>query len=299
MAEILTEFEEFLRLERGLSDHTIRAYLGDVRSLISFAGARDCEPKNLDLAIIRSWLAEKTRRGSARTSIARQVSSAKTFSSWAAREQYLAADVGSRLQAPKAHRVLPAVLAEDQTMAVLEASKIRTKNETDPLALRDQLILELLYATGIRVGELCGMEISDVDSVRQVIRVIGKGNKQRTVPYGKPAAAAMEKWLHVGRPQLAKEKAGQALFLGSQGGRLDQRIARTVVHTAMAPLGDGKTLAPHGLRHTAATHLLNGGADLRVVQELLGHASLATTQLYTHVSVERLRAVHDQAHPRA
>lgn len=171
--------------------------------------------------------------------------------------------------------------------------------QNDPIALRDRLIVELLYATGIRVGELCGLDLGSVDRERWLLRVIGKGDKERSVPYGKPAADAVDLWLHVGRPAVATDSSGQALLLGKRGKRLDQRQARSVVHEVLSAVPGAPNLSPHGLRHTAATHLLEGGADLRVVQELLGHASLATTQLYTHVSVARLRAVHDQAHPRA
>ncbi|GAA1007898.1 hypothetical protein GCM10009551_088700 [Nocardiopsis tropica] len=165
--------------------------------------------------------------------------------------------------------------------------------------MRDQATTELLYATGIRVSELCGLDVGSVDQARRVIRVIGKGNKERTVPYGAPAADVLRRWLDEARPRLVGEKSGAALFLGARGGRLDPRQARTVVHQVTASVPGGREVAPHGLRHTAATHLLDGGADLRVVQELLGHSSLATTQLYTHVSVARLRAAHEQAHPRA
>ena len=169
----------------------------------------------------------------------------------------------------------------------------------DPLALRDQLIVELLYATGIRVSELCGLDTDDVDRSRRLLRVLGKGNKQRTVPFGEPAQAALTAWLDDGRPELATADSGPALLLGARGRRLDPRQARTVVHQTVAAVDGAPDIGPHGLRHSAATHLLEGGADLRVVQELLGHSTLATTQLYTHVTVARLRAVHDQAHPRA
>jgi integrase/recombinase XerC len=169
----------------------------------------------------------------------------------------------------------------------------------DPLALRDRLIVEMLYATGMRVSELCGLDIDDVDSTRRLLRVLGKGNKQRTVPFGQPAQDALTAWLTNGRPELATGESGAALLLGARGRRLDQRQARTVVHQTVAAVSGAPDIGPHGLRHSAATHLLEGGADLRIVQELLGHSTLATTQLYTHVTVARLRAVHDQAHPRA
>ena len=168
-----------------------------------------------------------------------------------------------------------------------------------PQDLRDRLVLELLYATGVRVGELCGLDVDDVDDGRRVLRVLGKGARERTVPFGQPAAQALTAWLGQGRPQWATARSGPALLLGRRGGRLDPRAARSLVHRRLADVPGAPDLGPHGLRHSAATHLLEGGADLRSVQELLGHASLATTQLYTHVSVERLRSSYAQAHPRA
>ena len=302
-AAIIDEYESYLRLECGHSDHTVRAYLGDIRSLISFAGARGVAPTAIDLGQLRAWLAAHSKAGAARTTIARQASSAKRFTAWATREGILAADPGIRLQAPRAHRTLPGVLSAEQAEAAMQPERAddpqNPSDPADPIGQRNRLIVELLYATGIRVGELCGLDIGDVDTGRNVVRVIGKGDKERTVPFGAPAAAALETWLRTGRPALAQPKAGNALLVGAKGGRLDQRMARTVVHQILRSLPDTPDLGPHGLRHSAATHLLEGGADLRVVQELLGHASLATTQLYTHVSVERLRKVHDQAHPRA
>ncbi|GAB89323.1 tyrosine recombinase XerC [Gordonia rhizosphera] len=297
---VLDDFAAFLTYEKGHSEHTVRAYAGDVRGLVAFAGARGVAIGDLDLALLRAWLAEHTRRGAARTSVARQVSSAKTFCAWATREGLLASDPSTRLQAPRAHRTLPAVLAPAQAVAAAEHAAAMPSEEDvdDPIALRDRLIVELLYATGIRVGELCGLDVDDLDPQRRVLRVIGKGDKERTVPYGEPAAGAVDRWLREGRPELAGPMSGAALLLGVKGGRLNQRMARTVVHRAVEAAG-GPDMGPHGLRHSAATHLLEGGADLRVVQELLGHSSLATTQIYTHVSVERLRAVHRQAHPRA
>jgi integrase/recombinase XerC len=167
-----------------------------------------------------------------------------------------------------------------------------------PLGARDRLILELLYATGIRVSELVGLDIDDIDRGRRVLRVLGKGNKERTVPYGLAAERALDSWLRL-RPELARGTGGSALLLGARGGRIDPRTVRTVVHRAVAGVPGAPDIGPHGLRHSAATHLLDGGADLRAVQELLGHASLATTQLYTHISVERLRQTYSRAHPRA
>lgn len=295
MAEVLDEFAQHLRLERGRSEHTVRAYTGDVRGLIAYAGARGVALSAIDLSLLRGWLAEQTRRGAARTTVARQVSSARTFCAWAVREGILGSDPAARLQAPKARRALPAVLGPEQAARAVES--LARDDDGGPLVLRDRLVLELLYSCGIRVGELCGLDLGDVDAARRVLRVIGKGDKQRSVPFGVPAEEAIDTWLRRGRPALATTASGEALLLGARGRRLDPRMARTVVHRATA--AQGADVGPHGLRHSAATHLLEGGADLRVVQELLGHSSLATTQLYTHVSVERLRAVHDQAHPRA
>lgn len=295
MDAILDDFDEYLELERGYSAHTRRAYRGDVRSLFDYTGGG---PESLTLPRLRSWLAAQAAAGAARTTLARRTSSVKTFAAWAVRRGVLSSDPASRLQVPKAHRTLPAVLRQDQAADALDAANIGAA-EGDPLALRDRLIVELLYATGIRVSELCGLDIDEVDQPRRVLRVLGKGNKQRTVPFGEPARAALTAWLTDGRPALATPDSGPALLLGARGRRLDPRQARTVVHQTVSAVDGAPDIGPHGLRHSAATHLLEGGADLRIVQELLGHTTLATTQLYTHVTVARLRAVHDQAHPRA
>ncbi|GAA1901855.1 MAG: tyrosine recombinase XerC [Williamsia herbipolensis] len=291
----LADFEAFLRHEKGHSEHTVRAYCADVRSLVAFAGSRAVSAGDIDLDLLRAWLAQTARRGAARTTIARHVSSAKTFCAWAVREGVLAGDPSLRLQAPRAHRTLPPVLTADQAAAVAT----RPVPDGSPIAVRDAALVEVLYGTGIRVGELCGLDLDDVDDDRRVLRVIGKGDKERSVPFGVPAADALARWRRDGRPSLATGESGRALFLGVRGRRLDQRAARRVVHEAVAGVDGAPDIGPHGLRHSAATHLLEGGADLRVVQELLGHSSLATTQLYTHVGVDRLRAVHRQAHPRA
>jgi len=297
---ILEDFDQYLALERGRSEHTRRAYLGDLRSLFDFVAQRgsDTGPGGLSLPLLRSWLASQAGAGAARSTLARRTSAVKTFTAWALRRGLMAEDPASRLQVPKARRTLPAVLRQDQAIDAMDAAKSGAQ-QGDPLALRDRLVVEMLYATGIRVSELCGLDVDDIDTSRRLLRVLGKGNKQRTVPYGEPAQAALSVWLSRGRPELATAASGAALLLGARGGRLDPRQARTVVHQTMTAVTGAPDIGPHGLRHSAATHLLEGGADLRVVQELLGHSSLATTQLYTHVSVARLRAVHDQAHPRA
>ena len=300
MEAILEEFDEYLALQCGRSEHTRRAYLGDLRSLFEFADQQISETglDALSLPLLRSWLAAQATAGAARTTLARRTSSVKTFTAWAVRRGLIAADPAVRLQVPKARRTLPSVLRQDQALDAMAAAKSGAQ-QGDPLALRDRLIVELLYATGIRVSELCGLDLDDVDTSRRLLRVLGKGNKQRTVPFGVPAQTALTAWLADGRPALATADSGPALLLGVRGRRLDPRQARTVVHQTIAVVDGAPDIGPHGLRHSAATHLLEGGADLRVVQELLGHSTLATTQLYTHVTVARLRAVHDQAHPRA
>lgn len=297
---VLEEFDEYLDLQRGRSEHTRRAYLGDVRSLFAYLSTRipDPTPADLTVPLLRSWLAAQAGDGAARTTLGRRTSAIKTFTAWASRNGFIDGDPATRLQVPKARRTLPSVLREDQALEAMKAAASGAE-QGDPLALRDRVIVEMLYATGIRVSELCGLDVDDVDTGRRLLRVLGKGNKQRTVPYGEPARQALNAWLAHGRPVLATAKSGSALLLGARGGRLDARQARTVVHETVAAVDGAPDIGPHGLRHSAATHLLEGGADLRVVQELLGHSSLATTQLYTHVSVARLRAVHDQAHPRA
>ena len=297
LVDHLAAFSRHLLLERGRSEHTARAYLGDVRSLVLHAGEPD-DLGALTLPVLRGWLAEQARSGVARTTLARRTAAVRTFTAWAVRTGRTPTDAGARLVAPRAHRTLPAVLRPEQAAAALEAAEAGAV-QLDPVALRDHLVVELLYATGIRVGELCALDLVDVDQGRRVVRVLGKGGRERTVPYGVPAERALRRWTTHGRPVLVGPRSGAALLLGARGGRLDPRAARRTVHETVASAPGAPDLGPHGLRHSAATHLLEGGADLRVVQELLGHATLSTTQLYTHVTVERLRAVHDRAHPRA
>lgn len=300
MESVLDQFDQYLALERGRSDHTRRAYLGDLRSLFAFLDARapGAELSSLTLPLLRAWLSAQAADGTARTTLARRTSAVKTFTTWAVRRGLMASDPATRLQMPKARRTLPAVLRQDQARDALDAADLGAQ-QGDPLALRDRLIVEMLYATGIRVSELCGLDVDDVDTSRRLLRVLGKGDKQRAVPFGGPAEQALRTWLTDGRPALVTAQSGPALLLGARGRRLDPRQARTVVHQTVGAVDGAPDIGPHGLRHSAATHLLEGGADLRIVQELLGHSTLATTQLYTHVTVARLRAVHDQAHPRA
>ena len=332
----LEAFRRHLAAERGVSGHTVRAYLGDVRALLEYAArAGVTSPDGLDIAVLRGWLAGQHATGRARATLARRAASARTFTAFGLARGWLPSDPGPLLGTPRLHRKLPEVIRQDQMAAVLAAqggpvparpapgspapgspapgspapgspapeSPAPGASEPDPrdqaLALRDTAIMELLYATGIRVSELCGLDLGDLDHERRTIRVMGKGGKERTVPVGLPAERATARWARDGRPVLLIPASAAALFVGARGRRLDPRTARRVVHTRLAAVPAVPDTGPHGLRHAAATHLLEGGADLRSVQEILGHASLGTTQIYTHVSVERLTSAFRQAHPRA
>lgn len=300
LADALAAFDQHIALERGLSANTARAYRTDIESLLGHAARLGVvEPGDIDIATLRSWLAKLTTLGKARTTIARRASSARVFTAFCAKRGWLARDPGLTLATPKAPRPLPGVLSVRQAAALLEPAAGGDDPMEQAVGLRDAAMLELLYATGIRVGELVGLDVDDLDHGRRVVRVFGKGSKERSVPLGLPAARAVERWVSDGRPRLVTPASGPALFLGTRGGRLDQRAVRRLVHARLADVEGAPDLGPHGLRHSAATHLLEGGADLRSVQEILGHATLATTQIYTHVSVERLRATYDRAHPRA
>ncbi|MGO9081309.1 MAG: tyrosine recombinase XerC [Streptosporangiaceae bacterium] len=366
LREPLAAYERHLAAERGLSAHTVRAYAGDIRSLLAHAdrcGAADLA--EIDISVLRAWLAAQRGSGHGRATIARRAAAARSFTAFACSRGWLTADPGPMLATPKAVRTLPHVLGTEQMRAVLDKSlgqtgpeaatsgAMRTPAAGEPaaadvagttaslaqaaagpaettagpagaaagpagaaagpaeaaagpaeavaaaLALRASAIMELLYAAGIRVSELCGLDAGDLDTGRRTVRVLGKGGKERVVPVGIPATVAVCRWQDEGRPVLARPGSGAALFLGARGRRMDPRTARRVVHAQIAAVPSVPDTGPHGLRHTAATHLLEGGADLRSVQEILGHASLATTQIYTHVSIERLRAAYQQAHPRA
>lgn len=298
-ARILGDYERHLVSERDLAPHTVTAYLGDMSGLLEHAARLGLvEISELDLRTLRSWLAKQQTMGLSRTTLARRATAARVFTGWLARTGRAPTDAGSALGSPKPHRTLPDVLRVDEATELIAAAAALA-DDGSPVGLRDVAMLELLYATGMRVGELCGLDVDDVDRDRNVVRVFGKGRKERTVPFGHPAAAAIDRWLGAGRPDLARSGSGPALFLGARGGRIDQRAVRTLVHRRLTDVPGAPDLGPHGLRHTAATHLLEGGADLRSVQELLGHASLATTQRYTHVTTDRLRRAYQQAHPRA
>ncbi|GAA0263343.1 tyrosine recombinase XerC [Actinomadura nitritigenes] len=293
--EAVDEFGRHLHAERGVSPHTLRAYLGDLADLCAYAsdvGVTD--PAGLDVSLLRAWLARQHALGRARATLARRTAAVRAFTHHLHRRGLLESDPGLLLGTPKKRRDLPGVLTQDDAARLLD-----TLDAEGPMGLRDLAVLEVLYGTGVRVSELCGLDVDDLDTGRRTIRVLGKGNRERTVPVGEPAVRAVDDWLRAGRPAVATEDSGPALFLGARGGRLHPTSARRIVHSRISDAGTMPDLSPHGLRHTAATHLLEGGADLRSVQEILGHASLQTTQLYTHVSAERLKQVHRQAHPRA
>jgi integrase/recombinase XerC len=296
LADARTRYVEHLTFERGLSPNTVRAYAKDLDSLLTHATRmRRSSVADVDIGVLRSWLAQLDTTGKSRATLARRASSARMFTAWAVRDGLTDTDAGARLATPRAVRKLPEVLRVDQAAAVMAAAAA----DATPIGLRDAAIVELLYATGARVSELCGLDVDDLDRERRTVRLFGKGAKERVVPLGVPAARATASWLARGRPALVASDSPPALLLGSRGGRLDPRAARRVVHQRLNAVPGVGDLGPHGLRHTAATHLLEGGADLRSVQELLGHATLATTQIYTHVSIERLRATYESAHPRA
>jgi integrase/recombinase XerC len=254
---------------------------------------------DLQLIHLRSWLANQQVKGGARTTLSRRAVSVRLFTKWAVKNKFLEKDVAATLATPKGHRTLPEVLEIADAKVAMDSLATRAAEEETPISLRDVAMVEMLYASGARVAELCGLDLGDIDYDRQTIRVLGKGNKERTIPLGNPAMKALNAWLKDGRDLLKNSLSGNAVFLGARGKRIDQRTVRTVVYNALQAIEGVERMGPHALRHSAATHLLEGGADLRTVQEILGHASLATTQIYTHVSTERLQKAFKQAHPRA
>ena len=298
--KVTSEYTRYLTQERSLSEHTTRAYLGDLSSFFDNLELQKIDDvSSITIAHIRSWLATQQVKGVARTSLSRRAVSIRLFTKWAAKKGYLAKDVGATLATPKGHRTLPEVLSISDATTAMDSLATRVAEEETPLSKRDCAILEVLYASGARVSELCGLDLDDIDYSRNTIRVLGKGNKERTIPLGNPAMKALNDWIKNARSEVLSTAKDSAVFLGARGKRIDQRTVRTVVYEALSALEGVERMGPHALRHSAATHLLEGGADLRTVQEILGHASLATTQIYTHVSTERLQKAFKQAHPRA
>lgn len=328
----LSRYRTFLGSNKGLSGNTLKAYLADVGECLRVLESRGVEDLNeVTPDDLRGWMAHESH-GHARSSMARKTVAVRSFFSWAYDHGVTGTDPGAMLMTPRIPTTLPTVLTEAQAKRLMDDAESETAGAAEttgasestgasatsgasdgrplPIRLRDAAMLETLYATGIRVAELVGLDVDDVDFSNRTMRVTGKGNKQRVVPFGAPAARALDRWLGEGRPALLRDgrggegtgapstRAGRALFLGVRGGRIGQRMVREVVHRESRKAGV-PDIGPHALRHSAATHLLDGGADLREVQELLGHASLGTTQRYTHVSIEQLKSRYAQAFPRA
>lgn len=303
VAEALEAYLEHLRLERNCSPHTLRAYRADLRQLLRYViGEGVSGLPDVDLRLLRRWLAAQHAAGAERATLQRRAAAARGFFAWAAHTGRCAANPATALKSPRVDRRLPVTLDADVARAVLQHVADNAAAQDEPLAraaaLRDVALLEVLYASGVRVSELCGLDLDDIDADRGLLRVVGKGDKERRVPLGRPAQRALDGWLGE-RGRLAAPDAGRAVFVGDRGRRIDPRVVRRLVHRALAAVPEAPDFGPHGLRHAMATHLLEGGADLRSVQEILGHASLATTQIYTHVTSERLQAAFRQAHPRA
>jgi integrase/recombinase XerC len=298
--EAIEAYVRSVELERGASTHTARAYRGDLATLAAFVRERGAEPHPalVDLELLREWAWHQNGLGLGPATLARRTSTLRGFTAWLARTGRASGDAGARLRAPRADRHLPRVLTRSQIDGVLDTLDAHAGSDS-PLALRDRAIVELLYASALRVSELVGLDLADLDDDRRVVRVLGKGAKERIVPFGVPALQALVAYRQKGRPAIANERSGSALFLGARGARESTRAVYALVAGLLAELPGSGPSGPHALRHTAATHLLDGGADLRAVQEILGHSSLATTQIYTHVSAERLTDAYRTAHPRA
>lgn len=310
--ELMSAWLTHLRSERRLSDHTVRAYATDITALLRHLGQVGAErADDAELADIRGWLASQQAAGASRATVSRRAAAARVFFAWIHDTGRGQRNPAAGLKSPKKQRRLPATMDQSVAERMLTGADQHTRDgdshpEETPgnrtraaVGVRDVAILEVLYGTGIRVAELCALDLSSLDEERQLVRVIGKGDKERTVPIGAPGYQAVARWMEHGRGVLAGDQAGPALFVGERGGRINPRVVRRVVHRALTLTQGAPDLGPHGLRHAMATHVLEGGADLRSVQELLGHSSLATTQIYTHVTAERLKQAFEQAHPRA
>lgn len=295
--EVVATFGAHLELDRGMSPHSVRAYTGDVRHLLAYAESRGRTWREVDLPLLRGWLASMVAARLSRATVARRGAAVRSFFGWALESGLVDADPSARLVTAQPGATLPPVLGVEAATRLLEVARLAATSD-DPLTVRDWVALELLYATGVRVGELVAADVGDVDRSGRLLRVMGKGGKERVVPFGVPAARALDAWLEDARERLVTRDSGAALLLGARGRRVDQRQVRALVHRAAAAAGVDD-VAPHALRHSTATHLLAGGSDLRSVQEILGHATLTTTQRYTHVTPERLRSSYEQAHPRA
>jgi len=295
---LLEDYSKELSGSKGFSQNTVKAYVSDVADLLGFmATKQQQEVADIDLELIRDWLWRISEKGLTKTTLARKSAAVRAFTAWLHKNNQIETDPGLKLRSPKASRTLPKVVSREAMKEIFDRL-IPLATEDNPAAIQDLLIIELLYGSGIRVSELVGLELEDIDYGRKILRVTGKGYKQRMVPYSDPASDALSLWISKGRPQFANEVSGNALLINSRGKKVGVRQVYALVAKLLADSPVGQA-GPHALRHSAATHLLDGGADLRAVQELLGHSSLATTQIYTHVSVDRLKQGYLKAHPRA
>lgn len=293
------DFAEYLAAERGFSEHTVRAYRSDLTRLCGFAADRGVElAGDITLEMLREWLWQGSQAGLAKATLARRSAAVRALTIWLARTGDTDVDAAARLKSPRPDRHLPRVLTRQQIDKILAGLAVRADTD-DPGAIRDLAVIELLYASALRVSEVIGLDLHSVDVGQLTVRVLGKGSKERVVPFGVPALHALLRYLDIARPLLVGDQETPALFLSGGGTRLGSRSVYSLVSSLLATVPGGGPSGPHALRHTAATHLLDGGADLRAVQELLGHASLGTTQIYTHVSTDRLTESYRSAHPRA
>lgn len=297
-AYLLEEFASELSIGRGFSPNTVKAYVSDVSDLRSFMESKSQnEIEDFDLELLRDWLWRLSEKGLTKTTLARKAAAARAFTAWLHKQNKIQSDPGLKLRSPKASRTLPRVVSREAMSGIFDKLEPLAVGD-NPGAIQDLLMVELLYGSGIRVSELVGLNLEDIDYGRKILRVTGKGNKQRMVPYSDPASDALGSWIREGRAQFENEVSNSALLITSRGKRVGVRQVYALVAGLLGETAVGQA-GPHALRHSAATHLLDGGADLRAVQELLGHSSLATTQIYTHVSVDRLKQGYLKAHPRA
>lgn len=294
--ELVQEYGEFLAVRQA--EHTRASYLADLSNLSGFLVERGVSPVDVNVVDLRAWLASMADQGLARSTLARRTSTVRGFFLWASKQGYIAHDPSITLKSPKVPRSLPKTISQSEASELMDDLAAVAAEEDTVIAMRDRAIMEILYATGLRVSELCGLDSTSFDRERELVRVRGKGDKERSVPLGLPAWRALDAYMSR-RGELVTRQSGDAVFLGARGARIDQRVVRRLVHRSLTLVGGAPDLGPHGMRHAMATHLLEGGADLRTVQEILGHSSPVTTQIYTHVTTERLRVVFEQAHPRA
>ena len=299
-SKTLEKFLDYLKIEKNRSDNTIRSYQTDIELLFEFLTSRGLSSfKEIQTDFIKEWIVSLKKNNISNTTISRRISSIKVFFNFLVKNNLIEINPTLKIIAPKLNKVLPNILGQKQADQLLtQAAIYEVEEESQEVRIRDYAILEVLYSTGIRVSELVGLDVEDINFSNLTLKVLGKGKKERFVPFGIPAREAIDKYLKDSRNSF-NDKNSQALFLGLRGKRLNVRQVRRILNKAMDQIENSKEVSPHDLRHSAATHMLEAGADLRIVQELLGHSSLATTQKYTHVTIERLREVFANAHPRA